>query len=97
MAEPSNPGSGPFAAGTTYDTIAHTVLDPAGSQLGRTFVLENRPGGGGTAALASVVKASPDGYTMLLATSAMTAGRHSAQVTALRHRARSCIGGYIRG
>ncbi len=56
MAEPSNPGSGPFAAGTTYDTIAHTVLDPAGSQLGRTFVLENRPGGGGTAALASVVK-----------------------------------------
>jgi tripartite-type tricarboxylate transporter receptor subunit TctC len=63
----------PFAAGTTYDTVAHTVLDPAGSQLGRTFVLENRPGGGGTAAVASVVKAAPDGYTMLLSTSAMTA------------------------
>jgi tripartite-type tricarboxylate transporter receptor subunit TctC len=63
----------PFAAGTTYDTVAHTVLDPAGSQLGRTFVLEDRPGGGGTAAVASVVKAAPDGYTMLLTTSAMTA------------------------
>jgi tripartite-type tricarboxylate transporter receptor subunit TctC len=63
----------PFAAGTTYDTVAHTVLDPAGSQLGRTFVLENRPGGGGTAAVASVVKSAPDGYTMLLTTSAMTA------------------------
>jgi tripartite-type tricarboxylate transporter receptor subunit TctC len=62
----------PFAAGTTYDTVAHTILDPAGSQLG-TFVLENRPGGGGTAAVASVVKAAPDGYTMLLATSAMSA------------------------
>src|SRR5690348_17580671 len=63
----------PFAAGTTYDTVARTVLDPAGSKLGRTFVLENRPGGGGTAAVASVVKAAPDGYTMLLSTSAMTA------------------------
>src|SRR5262249_35036051 len=63
----------PFAAGTTYDTVARTVLDPAAAQLGRTFVLENRPGGGGTAAVASVVKAAPDGYTMLLTTSATTA------------------------
>src|SRR5215472_11277686 len=63
----------PFAAGTTYDTVARTVLDLAAAQLGRTFVLENRPGGGGTAAVASVVKAAPDGYTMLLTTSAMTA------------------------
>ena len=62
----------PFAAGTTCDTVAHTVLDPAGSQLGQQFVVENRPGGSGTAAVASVVKALPDGYTMLLATSAMT-------------------------
>ena len=63
----------PFAPGTTYDTVAHTILDPAGSQLGQPFVLENRPGGGGIAAVASVVKAAPDGYTMLLTTSAMTA------------------------
>src|SRR5215472_2710860 len=63
----------PFATGTTYDTVARTVLDPAGSQLGRQFVLENRPGGGGTAAAGSVLKAAPDGYTMLLTTSAATA------------------------
>ena len=63
----------PFATGTTYDTVAHTVLDPAGSQLGQPFMLENRPGGGGTGAVASVMKAAPDGYTMLLTTSAMTA------------------------
>jgi tripartite-type tricarboxylate transporter receptor subunit TctC len=62
----------PFAAGTTSATVAQTVLGPAGSQLGQQFVLENRPGGGGTAAVASVVKAAPDGYTLLLATSAMT-------------------------
>jgi tripartite-type tricarboxylate transporter receptor subunit TctC len=63
----------PFATGTTCDTVAATVLGPAGAQLARPFVLENRPGHGGTAAVASVVKAAPDGYTFLLATSAMTA------------------------
>src|SRR6516165_9979675 len=63
----------PFASGTTYDTVAHTILDPAGSQLGQPFVLENRPVSGGTGAVASVMKAAPDGYTMLLTTSAMTA------------------------
>jgi tripartite-type tricarboxylate transporter receptor subunit TctC len=62
----------PFATGTTNDTVAHIVLDPAGSQIGQSFVLENRPGGGGTAGVTSVVKAAPDGYTLLLATSAMS-------------------------
>jgi tripartite-type tricarboxylate transporter receptor subunit TctC len=62
----------PFATGTTNDTVAHTVLDPAGSQIGQRFILENRPGGGGTAGIASVVKAPPDGYTLLLASSAMS-------------------------
>jgi tripartite-type tricarboxylate transporter receptor subunit TctC len=61
----------PFVAGTTCDTVARTVLDPAGSQIGQGFVLENRPGGGGTVGVASVVRAAPDGYTLLLATSEM--------------------------
>jgi tripartite-type tricarboxylate transporter receptor subunit TctC len=63
----------PFAPGTTSDTVAQTVLGPVAAQLGQPFVLENRPGRAGTAAVAAVVKAPPDGYTMLLATSAMTA------------------------
>ncbi len=58
----------PFAEGTTNDIVARTVLDPAGSQIGQPFVIENRPGVGVT----SVVKAAPDGYTLLLATSALT-------------------------
>jgi tripartite-type tricarboxylate transporter receptor subunit TctC len=36
-----------FATGTTSDTVAQTVLGPAGAQLGQPFVLENRPGHGG--------------------------------------------------
>ncbi len=63
----------PFASGTTDETIARTVLDPAGSQIGANFVLENRPGGGGTVGIASVAKAPADGYTLLLANSTMTA------------------------
>jgi tripartite-type tricarboxylate transporter receptor subunit TctC len=62
----------PFAAGTTNDLVAHTVLDPAAAQIGQPFAIENRPGGGGTVGVASVVKALPNGYTLLLATSAMT-------------------------
>ncbi len=62
----------PFAAGTTDDIVAHTVLDPAGSQIGHPFIIENRPGGEGSVGVVSVVKAPPDGYTLLLATSVMT-------------------------
>jgi tripartite-type tricarboxylate transporter receptor subunit TctC len=63
----------PFAAGTTNDIVAHTVLDPVGSQIGQPFTIENHPGGGGNVGVISVVKAAPDGHTLLLATSAMTA------------------------
>jgi tripartite-type tricarboxylate transporter receptor subunit TctC len=62
----------PFATGTTCDIVAQTVLGPAGSLIGQPFALQNRPGAGGTLAISSVTKASPDGYTLLLATSAMT-------------------------
>jgi tripartite-type tricarboxylate transporter receptor subunit TctC len=71
---PSRPISvvSPFAAGTTNDNIAHTVLDVVGAQIGQSFVLQNRPGGGGTVGVAAVVGAAPDGYTLLLSSSAMS-------------------------
>jgi tripartite-type tricarboxylate transporter receptor subunit TctC len=62
----------PFGGGTTNDFVARTVLDPAGQQIGQSFVLDNRPGGGGTIGVATVVKAKPDGYTFLLSSSAMS-------------------------
>ena len=63
----------PFGGGTTYDVIAGMVLDQVAKQFGQPFNLENRPGGGGTVGVASVVHAAPDGYTSLLSSSAMTA------------------------
>jgi tripartite-type tricarboxylate transporter receptor subunit TctC len=62
----------PFATGTTNDIVASLVLGPAESQIGQPFNIENRPGGGGIFGVNSVAKAPPDGYTFLLATSAMT-------------------------
>jgi tripartite-type tricarboxylate transporter receptor subunit TctC len=62
----------PFATGTTNDIVAHMVLDPAASQLGQRFTIGNHPGGGGIVGVSSVAKAAPDGYTLLLATSALT-------------------------
>lgn len=62
----------PFVTGTTNDIVALTVLGPAAAQIGQPFRIENRPGGGGSVGVASVMNAAPDGYTLLLATSAMT-------------------------
>src|ERR1700689_4317604 len=62
----------PFVSGTTDDLVAQIVLGPVGQQIGQPFVLENRPGGYGTLGVAAVVKAAPDGQTLLLSTSAMS-------------------------
>src|SRR5262249_48867242 len=57
------------SAGNAGDTIARIVLDQVSKQIGQSFVIETRPGAGGTIGSASVAKADPDGYTILLATS----------------------------
>jgi tripartite-type tricarboxylate transporter receptor subunit TctC len=62
----------PFAPSTTNDLVAQMVLDPVVQQLGQSYTLENRPGGNGTVGVASVVNAKPDGYTLLLSSSAMS-------------------------
>src|SRR5215468_5629101 len=57
------------SAGNAGDTIARIVLDQVSKQIGQSFVIENRTGAGGTIGSASVAKADPDGYTILLLTS----------------------------
>jgi tripartite-type tricarboxylate transporter receptor subunit TctC len=62
----------PFSAGAANDIIARVVLDQAGHDIGQPFVIENRPGGGGIVGAASVSRADPDGYTLLLAGASMS-------------------------
>jgi tripartite-type tricarboxylate transporter receptor subunit TctC len=58
-----------FPAGSSPDIIARLVGQWLSDRLGQQFVVENRPGFGGNIATESVVRAAPDGYTLLLAVS----------------------------
>lgn len=53
-------------AGGTTDTMARTLAQALGPQLGRTVVVENRPGAGGNLAADAVAKAAADGNTLLM-------------------------------
>src|SRR6516164_5617192 len=62
----------PFTAGSANDIVARLVFDQVGQQIGQAFVVENRPGGGGIVGVAAVVRAEPDGYTLLLSSASMS-------------------------
>jgi tripartite-type tricarboxylate transporter receptor subunit TctC len=59
----------PFAPGGGTDLIARAVAQKLEQRLGKSFVIENRPGAGTTIAAAAAAKAEPDGYTLMQATS----------------------------
>src|SRR5258708_5321286 len=63
----------PFTAGNANDSVARVVLDQVSRQVGHPFVIENKPGGGGTIGAAMVAKADPDGHTILLHSSSLSA------------------------
>jgi tripartite-type tricarboxylate transporter receptor subunit TctC len=56
----------PFPAGQATDTIARLVGQSLSERLGQPFIIENRTGAGGNIATESVVRATPDGFTLLL-------------------------------
>jgi tripartite-type tricarboxylate transporter receptor subunit TctC len=62
----------PFGAGSATDVIPRIIFEQLQSQLGQSIVVENRGGAGGTIGALQVVKSDPDGYTLLVHSSAHT-------------------------
>src|SRR5262249_34348077 len=60
----------PAPAGGGYDLTARLISQVLSERLGAPFIVDNRPGGGGNIGTEAVVRASPDGYTLLLVAAA---------------------------
>ena len=60
----------PWTAGGTADLMARIASQKFSESFGQQFVVDNRPGAGGLIGTDQVAKAAPDGYTLLLATTA---------------------------
>lgn len=63
----------PFAAGGSTDITARMLAEKLGPIIGQSVVVENKPGAAGNIGAAFVARAQPDGYTILLHTSTLTA------------------------
>jgi tripartite-type tricarboxylate transporter receptor subunit TctC len=61
----------PYAAGSATDLVPRTVFEQVGHQVGQSFIVENRPGGGTTIGSAQVKAAEPDGHTILIHSNAI--------------------------
>ena len=57
----------PYPAGGTTDLLARAVSGRLGEALGRTVVVDNKPGAGGVIGSQQVAKSTPDGHTLVFA------------------------------
>ena len=59
-----------FPPGTATDSVARVLADRFTTRLGQSFVIDNKPGQGGSVGAAAAAKAKPDGYTFVVTATA---------------------------
>jgi tripartite-type tricarboxylate transporter receptor subunit TctC len=59
----------PFSGGSASDVVARLVLDKMTGPLGQPFIVENQPGAGGNIGTATIARAEPSGYHLLMSAS----------------------------
>ena len=61
----------PFSPGSATDLLPRALFEHVSTKVGQTFIIENRPGGGGAMGVSAVAKADPDGHTILVHSNAL--------------------------
>ena len=60
----------PYAAGGATDVVSRLICQRLSERLGQTFIVENKPGAGSNIGTLAVINSTPDGYTLLLTSTA---------------------------
>jgi tripartite-type tricarboxylate transporter receptor subunit TctC len=60
----------PYAAGGATDVVSRLICQRLSDRLGQTFIVENKPGAGSNIGTQAVINSPPDGYTLLLTSTA---------------------------
>ena len=81
-----------FAAGGTTDIVARLMGQWLSERLGQPFIIENRPGAGTNIATEAVVRAPPDGYTILLHYPGHVYQRFPLRQAQIQFHSRHCAG-----
>ncbi|HKA78763.1 MAG TPA: tripartite tricarboxylate transporter substrate-binding protein, partial [Xanthobacteraceae bacterium] len=66
----------PYASGGPTDAVARTVADPLAKTWGQQVVIENKGGAGSNIGAEVVARSDPDGYTLLVGSSALSMNRN---------------------
>ena len=60
----------PYTAGGATDVLSRLICQQLSDRLGQTFIVENKPGAGSNIGTQTVINSPPDGYTLLLTSTA---------------------------